>query len=69
MSIFVKKIFADLFGPDAGLKVKVLYGGSVNYRNAPEIMTIGKVDGLLVGRESVNAPGFIALLKAVDSID
>jgi triosephosphate isomerase len=29
-------------------------------------MTVGNVDGLLVGRESVNTPGFIALLKAVD---
>ena len=66
MSIFVKKIFADLFGADAGIKVRVLYGGSVNFRNAPDIMTIGKVDGLLVGRESVNTPGFIELLKAVD---
>jgi len=68
-SIFVKKVFSDIFGPDAGIKVKILYGGSVNYRNAPDIISIGKVDGLLVGRESVNAPGFVELLKAVDNID
>ncbi len=66
MSIFVKKIFADIFGSDAGLKAKVLYGGSVTHRNAPDIMTVGGVDGLLVGRESVNTPGFVELLKAVD---
>lgn len=68
MSLFVKKAFADAFGPEAGLKAKILYGGSVNFRNAREIMTIGKVDGLLVGRESVNMPGFSELLKAVDEI-
>jgi triosephosphate isomerase (TIM) len=67
-SIFVKKVFSDIFGADAGLKVRVLYGGSVNYRNAPDIISIGMVDGLLVGRESVNAPGFVGLLKAVDNI-
>ena len=67
-SIFVKKVFSDIFGPDAGIKVKVLYGGSVNYRNAPDIISIGKVDGLLVGRESVNAVGFVELLKAVDAV-
>ena len=67
-SIFVKKVFSDIFGADAGLKVKVLYGGSVNYRNAPDIISIGMVDGLLVGRESVNAPGFVELLKAVDNL-
>lgn len=66
MSLFVKKAFADLFGQEAGLKVKVLYGGAVNFRNAGEIIKTGKVDGLLVGRESVNMPGFVELLKAVD---
>ena len=65
-SLFIKKVFADLYGADMGLKVTVLYGGSVTYRNAPDIISIGKVDGLLVGRESINAPGFIELLKAVD---
>ena len=67
-SLFIKKVFADLFGTDIGPKVTVLYGGSVTYRNAPDIITIGKVDGLLVGRESVNAPGFVALLKEVERV-
>lgn len=65
-SLFVKKIFTDMFTMDTGQKVKVLYGGSVTFRNAPDIINIGKVDGLLVGRESVNIPGFIELIKAVD---
>lgn len=68
MSLFVKKAFADVFGPEAGLKVKVLYGGAVNFRNAAGIITTGQVDGLLVGRESVNMPGFTELLKSVDAI-
>jgi triosephosphate isomerase len=68
MSIFVKKTFADIFGAEAGLKVKVLYGGAVNFRNAVEIIKVGQVDGLLVGRESVNTPGFVELLKAVDKL-
>ena len=68
MSLFVKKIFADIFGQDAAMKLKVLYGGSANFRNAADIVNVGKVDGLLVGRESVNAAGFIEMLKAVDSI-
>ncbi|MEK7501824.1 MAG: triose-phosphate isomerase [Patescibacteria group bacterium] len=68
MSLFVKKVFSDVFGVDNGLKVKVLYGGSVNFRNAVLIITVGKVDGLLVGRESVNVSGFVELLKAVDAV-
>ncbi len=68
MSIFVKKIFSDIFSQDQAMKVVVLYGGSVNFRNAVDIIKTGKVDGLLVGRESVNLPGFIELLKAVDGV-
>ncbi len=68
MSLFVKKVFADIFGQASAMSVKVLYGGSVNARNASDIISIGKVDGLLVGRESVNPVGFIELLRAVDEI-
>ncbi len=69
MALFVKKAFADIFGPELGVKTIVLYGGSVNFRNAGDIMRVGKVDGLLVGRESVNAAGFVELLKAVDAVE
>lgn len=68
MTIFVKKIFSDIFGAESAQKVQVLYGGSVNFRNAADIMKIGQVDGLLVGRESVNMAGFVELLKAVDEV-
>ncbi len=68
MSLFVKKVFADIFGHEAGHKVRVLYGGSVNFRNAGDIIKVGRVDGLLVGRESVNMPGFKELIRAVDAI-
>ncbi len=67
-SLFVKKVFSDIFSQESAMKVKVLYGGSVNFRNAGDIIRIGKVDGLLVGRESVNIPGLKELLKAVDVV-
>ena len=67
MSLFVKKVLSDMFGGDIAMKSRVLYGGAVNFRNAPDIMSIGKVDGLLVGRESVNITGFVELLKAIDN--
>ena len=64
--LFIKKVVADIFGRDAGLDLPVLYGGSVNWRNAGDIIRIGGVQGLLVGKESVNVPGFVELAKAVD---
>jgi triosephosphate isomerase len=68
MSIFIKKVLSDMFGHDEAISTPILYGGSVNFRNATDIISLGKVDGLLVGRESVNAPGFTELLKTVDII-
>jgi triosephosphate isomerase len=65
-ALFIKKVIADIFGRDAGLDLPVLYGGSVNWRNAGDIIRIGGVQGLLVGRESINVPGFVELAKAVD---
>jgi len=66
--IFVRKVLADAFGQENTLNTLVLYGGATNFRNAPDIVSRGKVDGLLVGRESVNTPGFVELLKAVDAL-
>lgn len=68
MSIFIRKVISDIFGQENALKTTVLYGGSINFRNAPDIISRGKVDGLLVGRESVNIPGFVELLKAADAV-
>ncbi len=64
-SIFIRKVFSDIFGQDVSMKLKILYGGAVNSRNAYDILSIGKVDGFLVGRESVNIAGFVELLKVV----
>jgi triosephosphate isomerase len=68
MSIFIKKVLSDLYGQAEATAVPILYGGSVNFRNAADIVSVGDVDGLLVGRESVNQPGFSELLRAVDMV-
>lgn len=64
-SIFLRKVFSDIFGQELSMKIKILYGGAVNSRNAYDILSVGKVDGFLVGRESVNIAGFTELIKVV----
>jgi triosephosphate isomerase len=68
MTIFIRKVLSDLYGQEEASVVRVLYGGSVNFRNAGDIVAKGGVDGLLVGRESVNSAGFVELLKTVDGL-
>lgn len=41
--------------------VRVLYGGSVNPANAPELLAIEDVDGALVGGASLKAEEFLAI--------
>jgi triosephosphate isomerase len=64
-TIFIKKILSDLMGQEKAIKIPILYGGAVNKINAKEIIKEGKVDGLLIGRESVDANNFIELIKSI----
>lgn len=67
-ALFIKKVLSDTYGQEYALLVKILYGGSVTFKNAKDIVALGQVDGLLVGRESVNPEGFNLILKEIDAI-
>lgn len=66
-SLFIKKVLVEIYG-QAGLSTPILYGGSVNYKNAHDIIVLGEVQGLLVGRESLNPKKFGELLNNVDKL-
>ncbi len=68
VSIFIKKILAEIFGYEYGIRVLVIYGGSVDANNSGEFLVAGKADGLLVGRESLNARNFIKILRIADNV-
>ena len=44
--------------------VRLLYGGSVNGRNAAELLAAGDVDGGLVGGASLKPDEFLAIAKS-----
>jgi len=67
MVIFIRKILADKFGSDAS-KVKIIYGGSANEKDAREFLEHGGVDGLLPGRASLDAKKFVQIIKIAESI-
>ena len=67
MSIFIRKVLKDLYGP-FGDDVKILYGGSADKINAESLVREGNVAGLLVGRESLRPKAFIEMIKIIDSI-
>lgn len=67
-SLFIRKVLTDMFGSAAAFRVPILYGGSVDFENAPGIVSGGAVAGILVGRQSLDAEGFPKLLKALNEL-
>ena len=47
-----------------GVNIRVLYGGSVNEKNAAEIFSVPHVDGALVGGASLKYESFSAIIRA-----
>src|SRR5690606_2078969 len=68
MSIYIKKVVAEALGKEAGLRTQVLYGGSVNFENAQGILADGEIDGLLVGRQSLDAEAFSDMISYANGI-
>lgn len=63
--LFIRKVLHGRFGKAAFL-VPILYGGSVDYINAGQLVKEGGIDGLLIGRESLKSDRFLKIIKAVE---
>ena len=68
MRIYIQKVLADLFGHANADKVRVLYGGSVDEKNALGFLIAGRADGLLPGRASLSPKSFSAILKLANAL-
>ena len=68
MSILIKRELVEQFGKAAGFKIPILYGGSVDDRNAEGFLKDGGADGLLVGRVSLDREKFGAILSIANKI-
>ena len=61
---FVRAAIAEAYGAEAAEKVTVQYGGSMNAKNADELVDKVNVDGGLIGGASLKANDFAAIVKA-----
>lgn len=64
MHASIKKVLKKIFG-EAGEKIPVLYGGSVNKSNAEELIKQPSIDGLFVGRAAWKAEEFDQMIRSV----
>ncbi len=60
----IRKAIADLYGAYAADATTIQYGGSMNAKNAEELLAQPDVDGGLIGGASLKAPDFAAIVKA-----
>jgi triosephosphate isomerase (TIM) len=59
----IRTLLGDIYG-HGGLRIRVLYGGSVKPSNCGELLTLDNVDGALVGGASLKAEDFLAIAAA-----
>lgn len=65
MSLFVRKKLISIYGRKLGGDIPIIYGGSANSDNAHDIVYEGEVEGLLVGRASLNPHEFAKIIDSV----
>lgn len=64
MLLFIRKVLVDAFGKKPAFDVPILYGGSVDEENAAGFLAVPGSGGLLVGRASLSANAFGAIVDA-----
>lgn len=60
----IRKCVGELYGKTAADKLTVQYGGSMNAKNADELLAQEDVDGGLIGGASLKAADFSVIVKA-----
>jgi triosephosphate isomerase len=64
-AIFIKKILAEMFGVNISKSIRVIYGGSVDAKNASAIAHASGISGFLVGRDSLIPSHFAKIIDAI----
>lgn len=65
MVIYMRKLISDVHGEKFAAGMIIIYGGSVNEQNAKYFITEGTVQGLLVGRVSLDPKRYELLARSL----
>ena len=66
MHKFIRHIIARRYGKEIAKSIPILYGGSCNAENAHPFFICSDVDGGLIGKASLTADSFIAIVKSLE---
>ena len=59
----IRGVVRELFGEETAEKTRIQYGGSMNPKNASELMGMSDIDGGLIGGASLKAEDFAAVVN------
>ncbi|MBR4473153.1 MAG: triose-phosphate isomerase [Oscillospiraceae bacterium] len=61
---FIRSVVRKLYGARSARAVSILYGGSMNAKNAAELLAMPDIDGGLIGGASLKPADFAAIVAA-----
>ena len=64
VNAIIRELIAELYSKAAADKMVIQYGGSMNEKNAEELLSQPDIDGGLIGGASLVAEKFAAIVKA-----
>ena len=67
MLAFIRSIIAEKFGKDIAEGTSILYGGSCNAKNAPELFAQPDIDGGLIGGAALSVADFKGIIDAFNA--
>lgn len=66
VNLLLRKILSRKFGAEKAEKIRILYGGSVNSKNAVPYIKEAGSQGLLIGGASLKAKEFLAVIRKLN---
>ena len=64
----IRKLLTDMFDSVTAEKMQILYGGSMNPKNADDLLAQKDIDGGLIGGAALQPDTFAALIKSAEKL-
>ncbi len=62
---YIRSLLTEMFGDETAQSVTIQYGGSMNAKNAAELLAMENIDGGLIGGASLKADDFATIVSCV----
>lgn len=64
MHVAIRQALENIFGKETAEETRILYGGSMNDKNAAELLAKPDIDGGLIGGAALKAENFIKIIES-----